>query len=332
MIASTTESDDLGNPLGAGPFTLESIDSGSSLTLARNEEYSGTPAYLDQIVVHFLPDGDSRYQSLLAGTMDLIWTQTPNHFSSAPGEGLKASAANATTATAIFNVDKEPFDDVRVRQAIQAAIDREVLSEVVDQGQGSISNGPLSSRTRYAQDINYPEYDPEHARELLADYGEPVSLEYSTDSSSQSLQRATAIQQMLGEVGVDVEIDVADTATWGANLFERDFELIEFVTSGYGDADTVWALFESESDSNFGGYSNADVDNAVVEARSTVKEEDRAELYGFAAQTIVDEAPTLFFTESPAGFVSSEEVSGVPDLSDRNVISPLPGEIWMDNQ
>ncbi|WP_114906906.1 ABC transporter substrate-binding protein [Ornithinimicrobium murale] len=332
MIASTTATDEFGNPLGAGAFVVSGSSDGVSLTVERNDAYAGDPAHADEIVFHFLPDADSRYQSLLAGTMDLTWVQTPNHISSAQTEGYTASVANATTATAIFDVTEPPFDDVRVRQAVQAAIDREVLAEVVDQGQGGLSDGPLSSRSRYAQEISYPAYEPDRARDLLAEYGEPVSLSYTTDSSPQSMQRATAIQQMLEEVGIQMTIDAADSATWGAQLFDRDFDLIEFVTSGYGDSDTVWSLFECDSGTNFGGYCNHEVNEAIQQASGTTDEQARSELYGQAAQTIVEEAPTLFFTESPAGFLAASQVGGLPDFSDRNVISLLPGELWIDEQ
>ena len=332
MIASTTSTDDVGNPLGAGPFVVTATEPGSSLTVERNESYAGEPAPADTIVFHFLPDSDSRFQSLQAGTMDMIWVQTPNHISTAEGEGMTTSVANATTATAIFNLERAPFDDLRVRQAIQAAIDREVLSEVVDQGLGGVSSGPLASNSRYDQNVEYPDFDPKRARTLLEEFGQPVALSYTTDSSPQSMQRATAIQQMLGEVGIEMEIDAADAATWGDKLFAQDFDLIEFVTSGYGDPDTVWALFETGSGSNFGGYTNPEVDDLTATATATADDEERSALYGDAARLIVEEAPTLFFTESPAGFAAAPEIGGLPDFSDRNVISALPGEFWTEQQ
>ncbi|PRY00469.1 ABC transporter substrate-binding protein [Allonocardiopsis opalescens] len=328
MIASTTARADDGSPLGAGPYRLESAARGSSLTVVRSEHYQGTPGHADTLVFQFLPDTDSRYQSLASGAVDLAWIDTPNLIAQARGEGRIVAVANASTATAVLNTRTEPFDDIRVRQAVQAAIDREALLAVVDQGQGVVAEGPILSRSPYASGTRHPEFDPERARTLLAEVGEPVSFAYTTDSRPQSMQRATAIQQMLGDVGITMTIDVVDTATWGTRLYDGDFAAIEFVTSAYADTDAVLGIFAPDATGNFGGYANPEVGELVEQGRGSVDEAARREIYAEVAQRVVEDAPVLFFTESPAGFAAAPHIGGMPDLSDRNVISLLPSELW----
>lgn len=329
MIASTTKKASDGSPLGAGPYVVSAVRAGSSVAVARNTAYWGSAPHADTIVFHFLPDTDSRYQSLAAGTLDMAWVDTPNLITQAKGEGRIVSTSNASTATAVFNTRVAPFDDARVRQAIQAAIDRNALLAVVDQGQGVVSNGPILSRSPYASPIKYPAFDPARAKALLASYGKPVEFAYTTDSRPQSMQRATALQQMLRDVGITMTIDVADSATWGSKLFGGKFGVIEFVTSGYGDTDSAMGLFVEGAVGNFGGYANPEVTRLVKQALATADPGARKTGYAAAAQIIADDAATLFFTESPAGFVATSSVGGVPDLSDRNIISVLPADLWI---
>ena len=330
MIGSTTATDPEGSPLGAGPYRLVSLSAGSSLTVERNPEYAGnTPAYADEIVFQFLPDTDSRYQTLAAGTVDVVWIETPSLMTQAETDGLQLALANATTATAIFNTEQAPFNDPLARRAVQTAIDRDALLQVTNQGQGALSHGPISSQSEYQTGSTYPEFDPDAARALLEQYGQPLAFAYTTDAQPEAMARATAIQQMLGDVGIEMEIDVADAATWASKLFAKDFHVIEFVTSGYGDTGSAMTMFEADSFSNFGGYANAEVSALIDQARSATTPPERSDLYNAASELIVAEAAVLFFTESPSGFIASPKIGGLPDVSDRNVISVSPGEWWI---
>ena len=126
-----------------------------------------------------------------------------------------------------------------------------------------------------------------------------------------------------------MEVDVADVATWGSKLFAKEFHVIEFVTSGYGDTGSAMTMFEADSFSNFGGYVNDEVSSAIAQARSALTVQERSELYNKASELIVADAAVLFFTESPSGFIASTKIGGLPDVSDRNVISVSPGEWWI---
>lgn len=88
-------------------------------------------------------------------------------------------------------------------------------------------------------------------------------------------------------------------------------------------------MFEADSFSNFGGYANAEVSALIDQARSATTPQERSDLYNAASELIVAEAAVLFFTESPSGFIASPKIGGLPDVSDRNVISVSPGEWWI---
>ncbi len=330
MIGSVTSTDSEGAPLGAGPYRLTTLVQGSKLTVERNPVYAGdTPAYADEIVFHFLPDADSRYQSLASGTVDVAWIETPSLMNQAESDGLQLALADATTATAILNTELPPFDDPLARQAVQAAIDREALLQVTNQGRGGLADGPIASHSEYRASSTYPAFDPDEARALLAEYGKPLAFTYTTDAQPEARQRATALQQMLGDVGIEMTIDEADSATWGSKLFAKDFQAIEFVTSAYGDTGTAMSMFAEGSFSNFGGYADTEVTSLIEQARSSPDADARRNLYNRASERIVADAAVLFFTESPSGFVARPDIGGLPDVSDRNVISLSPGEWWI---
>ncbi|WGP07737.1 ABC transporter substrate-binding protein [Bacillus subtilis] len=330
MITSTDATGVDGSPLGAGAFTVASSEPGASVTLERNPEYHGDDSYVDELVFQFLPDTDSRYQSLSAGNIDIAWINTANLITQAQTEGYTTAIANSATATAFLNTQQAPFDDIRVRQAVQAAIDREVLLQVADQGVGNISDGPINSGSPYAEEAIYPAFDPDRATELLDDYGQPVTFSYTTDARPQSAQRATAIQQMLDDVGIEMTIDTVDAATLDTRLTTRDFDAIEFFTSAYGETDSAMSgIFMKDAPGNFSGYASDEATDLIQQAAGTVDEDARGELYRSASEIIVNDAPVLFFTESPSGFAATGQVGGIPDLSDRNVISILPSELWI---
>ncbi len=329
FIASDTAKDANGNPLGSGPYVLDEFAKGTSVSFAKRDDYWGEAGHADKVTFMFLPDTDSRYQSLVTDAVDLIWTETPSQYTQAGADGLLAFSANSATSTGVFNTQKPPFDNVKARQAVQAAIDRDALLNVVNSGLGSISNGPIGSQSQYDQ-VEYPAFDKDKAKKLVAEVGDPISFTYTLDNRPQSQQRATAIQQMLKDVGITMDIKPLDISAWGQALMKKDFDMLDMTTSLYGDTDGALYTFTSTSPSNFSGLVNTEVDTDVTEARATGPVSERGELYGKAAQVIVDEAAIAFYTENPAGFIGSTAIKGIPDLSKRNIITVRPGQFWLD--
>lgn len=170
-----------------------------------------------------LPDSDSRYQSLRSGDADLIWTETPAQFKQAAGNGLRTATRPGSTSTVLFNTKAAPFDDPRVRQALQYAVDREGVEKVVFLGQGTVSDGPIGSRSPYRAANTYPAHDPAKAHALLAGAGHPgLSFDYLVDNRPDAQQRATVLQQMFAEVGVRMTIKPTDAAGLDTPGFRKD--------------------------------------------------------------------------------------------------------------
>ncbi|WP_406209617.1 ABC transporter substrate-binding protein [Kitasatospora sp. NBC_01560] len=317
--------------VGSGPYTVESVQPGVSVTLTRNPSYWGAKGHADKLVYKVLPDADSRYQSLRSGDADLVWTETPAQFKQAAGDGLRAATGPGSTSTVLFNTKAAPFDDPKVRKALQYAVDREAVEKVVYLGQGKVADGPIGSASPYRGDTAHPAHDAARARALLAEAGHPdLAFEYLVDSRPEGQQRATVLQQMFAEAGVRMTIKPLDPASLGTAMYQRQFQVMDFVTSLFGDTDTaLTSLFAPGAPYNFTGWNNPAAGRAVTTGRATLDRAARAAAYQEAARAVVEDAPMLFLTENRVGLLASAKVAGLPDVSRRTVVGVSPAGLWV---
>ncbi|MGW4380628.1 ABC transporter substrate-binding protein [Kitasatospora sp. NPDC004531] len=317
--------------IGSGPYTVESVQPGVSVTVTRNPAYWGARAHADKVVYRVLPDSDSRYQSLRSGDADVAWVETPAQLKQAPGDGLRTATGPSSTSTILFNTKAAPFDDPRVRRAVQYAIDREAVEKIAYLGQGRVSDGPIGSASAYRAASTYPARDVARARALLAEAGHPdLSFEFLADSRPEGQQRATVVQQMLGEAGIRMTIKPVDPAGTATALTQRQFQVMDFVTSMFGDTDTALnSLFPADAPYNFTGWHHPAADRAIAEGRASLDPAKRAAAYNEASKAVVEDAPMLFLTENQAGFAASAKVGGLPDLSKRTVVNLSPAVLWV---
>ncbi len=135
---------------------------------------------------------------------------------------------------------------------------------------------------------------------------------------------------MFAEAGVRMTIKPLDQAGLGTAMFQRQFQVMDFVTSMFGDTDTaLTSLFLSDSPYNFTGWNNPRAARAITTGHGTVDPAQRARAYQEAAQEIVADVPMLFLTENPVGFLASAELGGLPDVSKRTVVSVSPAVLWV---
>ncbi|MFF7455370.1 ABC transporter substrate-binding protein [Kitasatospora sp. NPDC008115] len=319
--------------VGSGPYTVESVQPGVSVTLNRNPSYWGAKGHADKLVYKVLPDSDSRYQSLRSGDADLVWGETPSQLKQAAADGLRAVTGPGSTSTVLFNTKAAPFDDPKVRKALQHAVDRSAVEKIVYLDQGKVSDGPIASASPYraAGAAEYPAHDPAKARALLAEAGHSdLSFEYLVDSRPEGQQRATVLQQMFAEAGVKMTIKPLEPAGLNTAMFQRKFQVMDFVTSMFGDADGALAnLYLPDGPYNFTGWNSPKAAQAIAAGRSTLDPAQRARSYQEAAQEVVAEAPMLFLTENQVGLLASAKVGGLPDVSKRTVVNVSPALLWV---
>ncbi|HSH36324.1 ABC transporter substrate-binding protein, partial [Schnuerera sp.] len=303
--AVTEAGDDYQNsPVGTGPFKFVKHDAGDKVTLERFDDYYKGPAKIKTIVFRNIPEGTNRTIGLETGEIDIAYEIEPIDMATVREHADLELVEEPSLSTSYigFNMQKEPFNDIKVRKALNHAINVEEIIEVVLEGAGTKATGPINDKVfGYNQDLEGYEYDPEKAKELLADAGYPDGFTTSiwTNDNPVRVRIAELVQAHLKEVGVDAAIEIVE---WGAYLErtaagEHDMFILGWVTVT-GDADYgLYALFHSSQHGGAGNrtfYTNSEVDDLLMTGRTSIDEDVRLDAYSKAQTLIVEEAPQLF--------------------------------------
>ena len=291
-------------PVGTGYFKFDSWDAGSQIKLVKNEEYWDTPALVDSITFKVVPESATRIADLETGHAHIADPVQPNEVKRVNDSGnAKVNQKPSSSLSYIgFNTEKEPFNDVKVRQAIAMLINKEEIIEGVYEGFGIPAVGPLSPGIfGFNKDVTVVEYDVEKAKELLKEAGYENGFKTSiwTNDNQQRMDTAILVQQKLKAANIDVEVEVME---FGAYLEksaagEHDMYILGW-SNPTGDADYgMYALFHSSQKGNPGNrsfYDNPEVDKLLDEGRSEADPAKRFEFYNQVQEHLVEDAPMVF--------------------------------------
>ncbi|HLR45941.1 MAG TPA: glutathione ABC transporter substrate-binding protein [Deinococcales bacterium] len=315
------------NPMGTGPFSFVSWERNDAIDLERFDDYWGDAPGVSGVRFLTVPENSTRMALVESGQAHVAVRVPPQDIARLDAtEGM--SVENVSSVRTIFmfmNFALEPTNDVRVRQAINHAIDREALAEFVLGGAVRVSDAAVSPGVFGYTPVGVYEYDPEKAQELLAEagYGDGLSIELYTPSGRylQDIQTVEAMQEMLAQVGVEATIE---TLEWSAYLDKVNAAPGEnTVPAGLlgwgtvtGDADYgLYPLFHTDQQvpvgSNRGAYSNERVDELLDFARTNNDEDERLEAYEEAMQIIFDDAAWLFLHSETQLVAVRDNVSGL---------------------
>ncbi|HSV55530.1 MAG TPA: glutathione ABC transporter substrate-binding protein [Magnetospirillaceae bacterium] len=292
------------NPVGTGPFMLSEWKSGDSITLAAYDKYFLGPARTKRIVFRFIPEDANRAIALETGEADIVYDVGPNDFAklAANPEMQTFRIPGLTTFYMGFNTQKEPFDDVRVRRAINMAVDVRKATEVAFQGFAVQANGPLPPTVRFAN-TGLPafQFNQEEARRLLAEAGLSAGFKTSiwTNNNPIRIRYAEIFQEQLRQLNIEVSIEIMEFAPYLDRTArgEHDMFMLGWV-SVTGDADYgLYSLFHSTQFGDAGNrtfWSNPEVDALLDKGRTSVNDEERKAAYFRAQEIILQEAPWVF--------------------------------------
>jgi len=291
IVSPTAElnGDLMRNPVGTGPFKFKSMVSGDSITLVRNDDYWRGPAKLDEIVFKIIPEAATRIAMLETGEVDFIDNIPPEHLPRLEfNPDIKVEKTPGTPIRYLgFNFEKEPLNNLLVRQAIAHAINTDAIVSTMD-GLGVKSAGiigPLVFGYKpEIEEIAYP-YDPAKGKELLAKAGYPngLKLELWTTNASEQYQRdAQIIQAQLKQIGIDVEIKVLDWAAYLAATRSGETELfiLGWANLTQDGSNMVYPNFHSENagSSNRSFYRDPVADEMIERSMQTIDQEERLEI------------------------------------------------------
>jgi peptide/nickel transport system substrate-binding protein len=312
------------HPTGAGPYQVDSFTPGTELVLTRFEEFYGGPAHLDQITMRAVPEVGSRVLMVDAGEADLA-NDVP------PEEADRLAGGDATqllrqkglrTFWMEFNLNREVFQDLKVRQALNHAVNKQSIVDNLFLGYATVLDSPAAPTIQgYAPAGEFP-YDPDLAKQMLAEAGwtpgdggvlqkDGVSMKFTINTAEgeypKDIQVVEAVQADLKAVGCDVEIwKVEAAARWDYLRLPPDEAEYDMLIFGFNPSNGdlgyhLNSLFRTNTDRtvrpnvwNLMWYTNPDVDDLLNQADHSVDEAARYDLLGQAQKLIWDDVPMIW--------------------------------------
>ncbi|GAB3045854.1 ABC transporter substrate-binding protein [Sediminivirga luteola] len=266
-------------PEGTGPYRFVSRAIGDRIELERNEDYYGDRPYLDTLTFRIIPNNQTRVASLLNNEVDHISYVQPDDVETLENAGFNVpEGTGAQLIYLSFNYDNPQLQDERVRKALIHGLDREALAEQVFNGYASPQYSFLPpGNEAYDPAVRDFEYDPEAARELLADAGyEPGELHFNlvVDVANENL--AQWLQDAYGQIGVETEIVSLDRVSYSARVYNSE-EGDGLSLDEFGETNAEW-LFNGYNGLTGRGLDQDDypeVTEAIQEALYTDDEDAR---------------------------------------------------------
>ena len=305
------------NPVGTGAFKLKSWASGDRLVLERNPAYwdKGKP-YLDQVVVRPLPDGPARFASILSGESDIIWHDNADDIVKAKKNKAVVVNTHVGSGATVYalNTKRPPFDDVRVRQALRHAIDMQQFADTLYNGLWKPARDPYGAGSWVqCKDTKPLAYNPERAKQLLKEYGKPVSFKLTVTATPRGRANGQIFQEFWRAVGVNAEILQIDQTALVTKAFTRDFDITPWRIIDLADPDVqMYANFRTGSPVNLSNYSDPELDKMLEDARATGDQAKRTDLYCRIANRINESVQWFWTLENLYFSISKPALKGIP--------------------
>ncbi|MCQ4085445.1 ABC transporter substrate-binding protein [Saccharibacillus sp. JS10] len=290
-------------PIGTGPYKFVSWDKGSNVVLEANADYWNGAPEVKKVTFRSIPEASTRVSALLNGEVDIVTGVSPEDRSkieSSSNARLSTVERAGNTVYVGFKTDVKPFNDPKVRQALNYAIDVDTIVDKVLQGAAVRTNSLIGPKDfGYAGEPEGYNYDPEKAKQLLAEAGYPDGFSITLDTVSWYIKNtdvAQVIAEQLKAVGVTVKVNNVESSVYRTLVpagKQSDMYVLGWSSTNTLDADAaIYAILRSGE--SYSTYHNADVDAKLDEARSSTDENKRTELYKEIQDEVIKDAPRIF--------------------------------------
>jgi len=333
-------------PVGAGPFIVQSFVPKEGITMVKNPNYWGGPVYLDGFKSISINDqgGDKTYDAFKTGTFNSAYLRTPSTVAAAKDDkvpgfseishggglillnmGVTVNCAGGKPESWCAGKPDGPTQstpatkNIKVRQAIQAAIDPKAIDQRANQGKGAPGSALLQSDFRWDPGVPAPKYDPELAKKLVSEakaegWNGEVRMLYSNGQFAVDVALTT--QAMLEAVGIKTIVDTSkDTTAQVVQVTtQRDFELSGWGTTITNDDGAAAALAQnlaSTSTSNRVGYSNPAVDQALKDLRKAKDDAEKKAAYKIILENVYRDVPIYAWSKIEARVIWTDKVNGI---------------------
>jgi peptide/nickel transport system substrate-binding protein len=306
------------NPIGTGPYKFKEWIAGQKIVLVANDNYFEGRPKIDQFIFRIIPDSATMFQELLSGGVDMMGLNPLQYLRKSETRRIKDNyrkfryPANAYTYMG-YNLTSRLFNEVKVRQALSYAIDRQSIIDGIVLGIGRPCTGPFA-HVSWAYNPNAKSYDynPDLARRMLAEAGwkdtdgdgildkdgKPFRFTVLTNQgNNERIRTAEIIQQNLKAVGIDMNIRVMEWQAFLQQIDNRTFDAMILGWSMSRDPDLydIWHSSKTKKgEYNFISYKNPEVDRLLVEGRRTFDIGKRKMIYYRIHAILAEEQPYAF--------------------------------------
>lgn len=335
MIISPAALEEYGNdilyhPCGTGPFVYSEWTEGDHTTMVKNDDYwQGAPS-VDSVTIREVPESGSRTAMLQTGEADMIYPMSSDQITAVSGnEDITVSTGTSNIMRYVtLNMDVEALSDIKVRQAMNYAIDKDAYIQLMYSGYGLPATSCVPSCISYYQEQTAYTYDVEKAKSLMeeAGYADGFKLTLWGDNTTQEIKGMTFIQQQLAQIGIEVEVVPMEPATVSDKIYvdkeeaEINMWYVNWSASDRSFDSSVRALLHSSmmppTSANTAYYNNSEFDNLLDQALATADTAELENLYGQAQEVAWNDCPWLFLGNDQLIYATKSYLSGANVLPD----------------
>ena len=312
----------LANPIGSGPYQLTEYVKDDHVTLVPFADYYGeqNPDW-EEVIFRVVPESSTRVGELIAGNVDAVNMVIPTEWERVNGnEGTAVVNGPSTRVYQLaLKTDKGPTADLRVRQAIDLAIDDQTIVDTILQGAGTpmLTRVPSGVNGCNEDLVGKYNYDPERAKELLAEAGYPdgfsMKIEAPTGRYTMDAEISQAIVAMLSQVGITVDLQLLESSAY-SNVFSAHSAEDGFMTCfGLGFFDASYFGVNTSGESN---WNNQEYIDMYYEAEFNMNEEERTQLFQEMQQMVADEVPYAIICQIDNSYGVKDSITMTPRLDD----------------
>ena len=321
------------HPVGTGPFVFKEWRAGDRLVVERNPDYWDKKLpYLDRVVYRVLPDGNTRYQSIKSGEVDIGRMDVAEHVLAAQKEPkLKVHSYEGSGAFSWnFNNAKPPFNDARVRQAVVHAFNAKAMIDTLYQGTTKPTidlMGPASEW--HCPNLKWRGYDIPKARALVKEVGTPIKFELVTTNTPAGRRQGAMLQQFVQMAGMEATLRLVEQSQNVRVGLSGDYQMDVWRFSDIGgDPDLVLSYyFGGKAGAPVSRHDTTKVDAILEKARVETDFKKRHAMYCEVQQIVSDEAYQLIPIRSIYHAIAHPHVKGMPPM--QNSLIRVRG-MWLD--
>ncbi len=312
------------HPIGTGPFSFGGQKSGYSITLNANPDYWAGAPKVSGVIFRFIPEKSTALSALQAGEIDWtdsIPTQRVNQLRDDDSVNLAVVPSNDYWYLAL-NEARKPWNDVRVRQAIAYAIDRDAIVTATSYGTAAKNQLAIPKGNFWYTDYDRYHYDIDQAKRLLAEANaSPQNLDMLvTTEYPETVTAAQIIADNLAPLGITVNIRTVDFATWLDEQNTGHFDMLMMGWLGNIDPDDFYyAQHHTDGTSNAQKFSNPEVDQLLDAGRVETNQDARADIYRKAATIIADECSYIYLYNPSVIQAWNKDMSGYEARRDKAI-------------